>query len=426
MATDRLGVTIATGQVYGLAGTVRFVDGDTITVTIGQGGAEQTLRVKAGDLQKQDDLMPVNASRTFSSAPSSAVAATTSQHLTRKQEVDDGFNLVIAAFLGYLAGKQDLNGNLTALAGLSGVADRVPYFTAAATLALATFSTFGRTLTAVASAVAAADAVSTSSSNIASASTTDLSTATGTLVQITGTTTITAFGTVAAGAERVLRFAGALTLTHNATSLILPTAANITTAAGDVATFRSEGSGNWRCVTYLRADGLPVGTVSLAKGGTGATTAVGAADALHTKGSSIASASTCNIAAATGVFVHITGTTTINAFGTAAAGVVRICTFDSGLYITHNGTSLIMPGGTIGTSAGDIGIFVSEGSGNWRCVSFMHSSGYPVIGSNTGDQTGATVSLEPDGHGDWSNALAGSGVADVQALAQWINDNFTP
>jgi hypothetical protein len=77
-------------------------------------------------------------------------------------------------------------------------------------------------------------------------------------ITISGTTTITAFDTIASGAVRRLVFSGILTLTHNGTSLILPTAANITTAAGDVATFVSLGSGNWRCVHYERASGLPL------------------------------------------------------------------------------------------------------------------------------------------------------------------------
>lgn len=74
-------------------------------------------------------------------------------------------------------------------------------------------------------------------------------------ISISGTTTITSLGTIAAGARRVLVFQGALILTHNAASLILPTAANITTAAGDVAEFVSLGSGNWRCSNYQRASG---------------------------------------------------------------------------------------------------------------------------------------------------------------------------
>lgn len=89
--------------------------------------------------------------------------------------------------------------------------------------------------------------------DVASATTTDIGAAASQNVRITGTTTITGLGTVAAGTFRRLRFAGALTLTHNATSLILPNAANILTAAGDVAEFISEGSGNWRCIDYTRA-----------------------------------------------------------------------------------------------------------------------------------------------------------------------------
>lgn len=94
---------------------------------------------------------------------------------------------------------------------------------------------------------------------IASAVTVDLGAiATGNYGHITGTTTITSFGTVAAGVSRTVVFDGALTLTHNATSLILPGGANITTAAGDVAEFVSEGSGNWRCASYVKASGAPV------------------------------------------------------------------------------------------------------------------------------------------------------------------------
>ena len=78
---------------------------------------------------------------------------------------------------------------------------------------------------------------------IASAGTTDIGAVAGNFVHITGTTTITALGSVQAGTRRVVTFDGALILTHNATSLILPTAANITTAAGDSAVFVSEGIG---------------------------------------------------------------------------------------------------------------------------------------------------------------------------------------
>ena len=87
-------------------------------------------------------------------------------------------------------------------------------------------------------------------SDIASAATTDLGAVEGLLHDITGTTTITGFGTVRDGIWKIIKFEGALTLTHNSTSLILPGAANITTADGDIAIMFSEGSGNWRCVDY--------------------------------------------------------------------------------------------------------------------------------------------------------------------------------
>jgi hypothetical protein len=91
--------------------------------------------------------------------------------------------------------------------------------------------------------------------DIASATTTDIGAATGYSFNITGTTTITSLGTIAAGILRQATFTGALTLTHNATSLILPSSANITTAAGDVAEFTSLGSGNWKCTSYTRQSG---------------------------------------------------------------------------------------------------------------------------------------------------------------------------
>jgi len=101
-----------------------------------------------------------------------------------------------------------------------------------------------------------ADANESKSSSIASAATVDLSTATAAFVHITGSTgPITSFGTVQSGTRRVLVFDSTPTITHDATSLILPTGANIVAAAGDCAVFISEGSGNWRCVSYQRASG---------------------------------------------------------------------------------------------------------------------------------------------------------------------------
>jgi len=103
---------------------------------------------------------------------------------------------------------------------------------------------------------------------VASATTTDIGAATSQNVTVTGTTTITSFGTVAAGTFRRLVFSGALTLTHNATSLILPQGGNVVTAAGDSLEAVSLGSGNWRVTSYQRvgSNGLVSGTAVAASG----------------------------------------------------------------------------------------------------------------------------------------------------------------
>lgn len=92
--------------------------------------------------------------------------------------------------------------------------------------------------------------------DIASATTTTLGTQNSNFLRVTGTTTITSFGTTYNG-PRFLRFEGALTLTHSST-LILPTGANITTAAGDLAIAIPKatlGTPDGWYVFYQRADG---------------------------------------------------------------------------------------------------------------------------------------------------------------------------
>lgn len=92
---------------------------------------------------------------------------------------------------------------------------------------------------------------------LASASTVNIGAAASDNIIISGTTTITAFDNVNNGIKRWVRFSGALTLTYNATSLILPGAANISTAANDTAEFISLGGGNWQCIRYTKASVAP-------------------------------------------------------------------------------------------------------------------------------------------------------------------------
>lgn len=118
----------------------------------------------------------------------------------------------------------------------------------------------------------------TQEATIASASTVDIGASTSLYVQITGTTTITSFGTAYNG-PRFLRFAGVLTLTHNATTLIIPGGASITTATGDTCVVVPNGNAasGWRVVSYTRA--------ALAPGNaTNATNATGPAASTTTAG----------------------------------------------------------------------------------------------------------------------------------------------
>ncbi|HYD15453.1 MAG TPA: DUF2793 domain-containing protein [Hyphomicrobium sp.] len=93
--------------------------------------------------------------------------------------------------------------------------------------------------------------------DIASAATCNIGAAAAQRVRITGTTTITSLGTVP-NELRFVIFAGALTLTHHSTSLVLPGAASVATIAGDAAVFASDASGNWRCLAYQRANSPPL------------------------------------------------------------------------------------------------------------------------------------------------------------------------
>lgn len=92
---------------------------------------------------------------------------------------------------------------------------------------------------------------------VVSATTTDLTAVASRSIIISGTTTITGI-TLGDGQMRFVEFSGALILTNGA-SLILPGAANITTAAGDTAVLRGESSGVVRCISFQRASGMTLG-----------------------------------------------------------------------------------------------------------------------------------------------------------------------
>lgn len=91
---------------------------------------------------------------------------------------------------------------------------------------------------------------------VASAATLNLDSVSGDYGHVTGSTGITAI-TLANGERRTVVFDAAPLITNNA-SIILPTGASITAAAGDVASFRGEGAGVVRMIAYQRSNGRPL------------------------------------------------------------------------------------------------------------------------------------------------------------------------
>lgn len=260
-----------------------------------------------------------------------------------------------------------------------------------------------------------ADANESKSADIASATTTDLSTAATPYVHVTGTTTITGLGTAQAGTARMVVFDGILTLTHNATSLILPTGANITTATGDAAIFRSEGTGNWRCVAYQRADGTPLA------GGGGGGTYTGTAGSITLTGSAFSIDATYVGQAS----ITTLGTITAGTWNATAIGATKGGTGQTGyavgdlLYASSTTALSKLAVGTDGyvlTLASGVPTWAAASGGgggltNW--TEAVHSSSpnatIPVVSfTATNAATNVDAAIRPKGNGAVSAQVADS------------------
>jgi len=110
----------------------------------------------------------------------------------------------------------------------------------------------------------------------------------------------------------------------------------------------------------------------------------------------IASASTTNIGGADGESVQITGSSTINSFGTGFAGCMRELLFIANATIVNSANIVLPNAANIVTGAGEIHLYRCLSAGVWRLV----ASSNPEIGSvkgltaalagklpNTGDNT---------------------------------------
>lgn len=97
----------------------------------------------------------------------------------------------------------------------------------------------------------------------------------------------------------------------------------------------------------------------------------------------VASSATADIGIVNSNFIRITGTTTITSLGTNYRGP-KFVRFSDALILTHNSSTLILPGGVnITTSAGDMAIFVPKGnpSDGWNCVVYQYATGQKITGN---------------------------------------------
>lgn len=138
------------------------------------------------------------------------------------------------------------------------------------------------------------------------------------------------------------------------------------------------------------------------------------------KASTLASASTVDLNTATGNYLHISGTGTINSFGTCPAGARFILMFEDAATLTYNAVSLIIPGGTNKTVvAGDCCMIVSEGSGNWRIVGYFVGAG-----AGAGTITGVTAGTGLSGGGTSGSVTLNLANTSVTPSA-YTNANIT-
>lgn len=80
----------------------------------------------------------------------------------------------------------------------------------------------------------------------------------------------------------------------------------------------------------------------------------------------VASAGTCDIAAAASNYVNITGTTTITAFANPTNGIsTKLVRFAAATPLTYSSALLIGGGASVTTTAGQLGIAFYEGSSVW-------------------------------------------------------------
>jgi hypothetical protein len=167
--------------------------------------------------------------------------------------------------------------------------------------------------------------------------------------------------------------------TISSSSFSTDTTVNVTWVSGAL---QNESLTIWLSILSNSNDALPSSVAKVGSANTFTATQTLSGAALNEAAEvDVASAATTNIGAAASNNVRITGGITITAFDNVAAGITRRVRFAGALTLTHNATSLILPGGAnIATAAGDEAAFTSLGSGNWVCRYYQKADGTAVVG----------------------------------------------
>lgn len=184
----------------------------------------------------------------------------------------------------------------------------------------------------------------------------------GNYFDITGTTTIASIATKGLDSLIFLQFDESLTLSHNATGLVLPNDNDIVTQAGDEAILYEYATGDWRLISYLSNKNTSLGIMR------------------WLKGADVASANALTVGD-DGNYFDITGTTAITSIVTKDIGTSVKLQFDGILTITHHATDLILPRSeNIITAAGDAAEFIEYDTGKWRLDNYERISGLSIYG----------------------------------------------
>ena len=202
----------------------------------------------------------------------------------------------------------------------------------------------------------------------------------GNYFDITGVTGITSINTLGVGTVVKLHFDGALLLTHNATDLVLPGSANITTVAGDEFEFIEYASADWR---LIGGNSVSLGRLHVL------------GNVIWSKGADVVSAAALALGT-DGNYFDITGAVTITSINTIGVGTTVRLHFDAALTLTHHATDLVLPHSrNITTVAGDELEFTEYATGDWRLT-----GGHTVsitrltVGASSGAPWGNTLYAE--------------------------------